>query len=285
MINRRLYFDDTGNAIWYSAVKEWQGSIRFNGVAAKYVISGAEQYEVNGRGIKVSGNQYVLGNDSSQAGVVIQSDREVHGICVDLSEKLVREVAESKGVSSEFVHYLCEGQLLVNRYNDRNNSLGQILKSLAPCIHRMDVSDFGPETFYTMAEAVVSDQSVIFEMHGKLQFKRQLTKQEVLRSLIDAKEFIDTHFQQPLNIDQIAAKAGISRYHFSRLFKDVFGYSPYSYYNNQRLLAACEMLKYEGNISDVSAQLGFSDLPSFTKAFTKRFGMGPTEYRKAHFDK
>ena len=285
MINRLLYTDETGNAIWYSAVREWQGSIHFKGVAAKYVISGVEQYEVNGRGIIVHDNQYVLGNDFSRADVNIRSQREVHGICVDLSEALVREVAEAKGVSSDFINYLCQEQLLVNRYNDRNNSLGSILKAMAPAIHTMDSTDFGPESFFAMAEAVVADQSAIFEMHGKLQFKRQLTKQDVIRSLIEAKEFIDMQHHRTLNIDQMASKAGISRYHFSRLFKDVFGYSPYSYYNHKRLMAACEMLKYEGNISDVSAQLGFSDLPSFSKAFTKRFGMGPTEYRKAHFDK
>ena len=285
MINRRLYSDDTGNAIWYSAVKEWQGSIHFKGVAAKYVISGTEHYEVNGRMLKVQGNQYVLGNDYSRADVLIQSEREVHGICVDLSEKLVREVAESKGVSPDFIHFLCEDQLLVNRYNDRNNSLGSILKSMAPGIHRMDATDFSPDIFFAMAEAVVNDQSAIFEMHGKLQFKRQLTKQDVIRSLIDAKEFIDANFNQTLNIDQIATKAGISRFHFSRLFKDVFGFSPYSYYNNQRLAAACEMLNDNGHISDVATRLGFSDLPSFTKAFTKRYGMGPSDYRKAHLDK
>jgi AraC family transcriptional regulator len=285
MINRQLYSDETGNAIWYSAVREWQGSIHFKGVAAKYVISGAEIYEVNGRGIRVNGNQYVLGNDNSRADVIIQSPQEVHGICVDISEALIREVAEAKGVSSDFIHYLCEEQLLVNRYNDRNNTLGRILQSLATSIHLMDSSDFTPDSFFAMAEAVVEDQSIIFGMHEKLMFKRQLTKQDVIRSLIDAKEFIDTQFHQPLNIDQIAAKAGISRYHFSRLFKDVFGHSPYSYYNQKRLLAACQMLRLEGNISDVAAEVGFADLAAFSKAFTKRFGMGPTEFRKARFDK
>ena len=149
----------------------------------------------------------------------------------------------------------------------------------------MDSSDFGPETFFEMAEALVADQTAIFEMHGKLQFKRQLTKQDVLRSLIDAKEYIDSQFHQPLNMDLIAAKAGISRYHFSRLFKDVFGHSPYSYYNRQRLYAACEMLRIEGNVSAVAVKSDFADLPSFSKAFTKHFGMGPTEFRKARCDK
>jgi AraC-like DNA-binding protein len=45
------------------------------------------------------------------------------------------------------------------------------------------------------------------------------------------------------------------------------------------------MLRLEGNISDVAAEVGFADLAAFSKAFTKRFGMGPTEFRKARFDK
>jgi AraC-like DNA-binding protein len=284
MVNKTLYSDEEGNAVRYSAVKDWQGRVSFNGVAAKYVIAGKEEYEINGRPLIIKDHQYALGNTQSGAHVSIQSPREVFGLCVDISESLIRNVADYRCVPTDIVEFLCHDQLLVNRFSDTNNTLGRLLSELAQQVHPDGDLQLNEETFYQLAEAVVHDQQAIFNYHGKLQFKRQFTGQEVLRSLIEAKEFIDSSYNTTLDIDQMASQAGISRYHFSRLFRNVFGDSPYSYYNKLRLSAAREMLGKEMNATEVALACGFSDLPSFSKAFRKTYGQLPSEFKKAQFD-
>jgi AraC-like DNA-binding protein len=94
-----------------------------------------------------------------------------------------------------------------------------------------------------------------------------------------AVDLIHSRFAEPLAIDDIAAAAQMSRFHFSRRFLAVTGKSPYRYLLDVRLKRAAELLR-RGRLSvtEVAFETGFSDLGRFGRMFRQRFGCTPLEY-------
>jgi len=93
-------------------------------------------------------------------------------------------------------------------------------------------------------------------------------------------EFISSHFAEPLTLEQLAAEACISKYHFVRLFRDRVGQSPHRYLAEIRLDAAQRMLiSSELSIAEIALECGYSTATHFSTAFARRVGMSPTSFR------
>jgi len=83
-----------------------------------------------------------------------------------------------------------------------------------------------------------------------------------------------------LSLEEISAGAGISKYHFIRLFKNVFGISPYQYQIRRRLENAKIELLNGVSILDTAFAHGYADLATFSKAFKQAFGQAPSQFIK-----
>jgi AraC-like DNA-binding protein len=113
-----------------------------------------------------------------------------------------------------------------------------------------------------------------------MDFKKVNTNEEVFRLLLKAKELLDLQAMKNLSLEEISAGAGISKYHFIRLFKNVFGISPYQYQIRRRLEnAKLELLKGV-SILDTALAHGYADLATFSKAFKQAFGQAPSQLIK-----
>lgn len=82
-------------------------------------------------------------------------------------------------------------------------------------------------------------------------------------------------------LDEYANMCNLSKYHFSRLFKNYTGFSPIEYRNHIRIERAKEFLSYPGNsIRHIAERCGFANANYFCDAFKKAEGISPSEYRK-----
>ena len=95
-----------------------------------------------------------------------------------------------------------------------------------------------------------------------------------------AREFIDAHFTQPLNLDDLARTANFSRYHFLRAFRRAFHATPHEYLTRKRVERARELLA-ESNltVTEICFTVGFESLGSFSSLFHKIVGWSPSIYR------
>ncbi len=98
------------------------------------------------------------------------------------------------------------------------------------------------------------------------------------RRMVDAKLFIDRHYLDPINIDCIASEACLSKFHFLRLFRQMYGITPHQYVTRLRIGKARELLQAGATISDTCYTLGFSSLSSFNKLFRQHLGVSPSGY-------
>jgi AraC-like DNA-binding protein len=100
------------------------------------------------------------------------------------------------------------------------------------------------------------------------------------RHLLRAKDLADARYFEPLDVDDLARAAGLSRAHFSREFKRAFGESPHGYLLTRRLERAAALLRNtDRSVADICFSVGLSSVGSFTTSFTRTFGVSPTTYR------
>ncbi len=97
--------------------------------------------------------------------------------------------------------------------------------------------------------------------------------------------YIHDHCTEELCLDDIAAYAGFSKYHFTRLFKNFTGVSFYKYLNRKRIEHAEKLLVDPGlSITEVALQSGFSSLSAFIRMFKLIKDCTPTEFRNLYED-
>lgn len=101
-----------------------------------------------------------------------------------------------------------------------------------------------------------------------------------LRRVID---FIEANLAQPLTLELLAHIAGLSVFHFARVFRKATGFSPYNYVIERRLLLAQRLLMARDlAVQDIAPACGFPRHANFSAAFARARGMSPSQYR-AHF--
>lgn len=98
-------------------------------------------------------------------------------------------------------------------------------------------------------------------------------------------EYIDTHYMEDLNIDDIAASVGFSKYHFSRLFKQYTNYTFCNYVTRRRIKVAEEFLAQPDlSITEVALHSGFPSISTFNRLFKQLKGCTPSEFREKNTD-
>ena len=100
------------------------------------------------------------------------------------------------------------------------------------------------------------------------------------RHLLRAKDLADARYSEPLEVDDLARAAGLSKAHFSREFRRTFGESPYVYLLTRRLERAAALLRNtDHSVAEVCLEVGLQGVGSFTTSFKRMYGMTPTAYR------
>lgn len=103
--------------------------------------------------------------------------------------------------------------------------------------------------------------------------------EQLYERIVAAKVFIDENYTQAINLDEISQKAFLSRYHFHRLFSQVYKRTPHQYLTLKRIEKAKDLLAENKQVIDVCNEVGFESLGSFSTLFKKEIGFAPTYYR------
>jgi AraC family transcriptional regulator len=101
--------------------------------------------------------------------------------------------------------------------------------------------------------------------------------QPILRTL----RFIEEHLREPIGIADLAKEACYSLYHFCRTFNSVAHHSPYDYLIRRRLSeSARELVETRRRLIDIAFDYQFGSAESFSRAFKRMFGIGPSLFRR-----
>jgi len=99
---------------------------------------------------------------------------------------------------------------------------------------------------------------------------------------VEAALWMDGHSHEPIDLEAAAGQAGISSFHFLRLFARVLGVTPHQYLVRSRLRHAAKLLANGAqSITDVAFKVGFGDLSNFVRTFHRAAGVSPRSFRRA----
>lgn len=111
--------------------------------------------------------------------------------------------------------------------------------------------------------------------------RRDAATGELLRRLRKGVDFIEVHVRESLPLGRIARHAGLSEYHFHRLFRARFGIPVIEYVRCRRLSSAAQQLvENEARILDLALDSGFGSQEAFSRAFRRMYGISPAAYRR-----
>ena len=86
-----------------------------------------------------------------------------------------------------------------------------------------------------------------------------------------SKAFMEKHYDQKLELDDLAQAAFMSRFHYVRIFKQLYGLTPRNYLRDMRIAKAKELLKQGHSITDTCADVGYESLSTFSNTFKKKY--------------
>lgn len=104
---------------------------------------------------------------------------------------------------------------------------------------------------------------------------------DVLVHLRRARDTIDRHYAEPLDLESLARTAGISKFHFHRLFVATYGRTPAAYLSERRIERAQDLLRATNlTVTEVCHAVGFSSLGSFSSRFRQITGETPRAFQQ-----
>ncbi|NSW54301.1 MAG: AraC family transcriptional regulator [Anaerolineae bacterium] len=204
----------------------------------------------------------------------------LHGQRGDLLLYPAREAHAEQAVGDEPLETLFVGwqgplpeppglPLLVHDRHGRARMLLEWLRQLSPlgaAVESRPVEFFRP--------AAVLMEALLYEY-------QQLAQPPEQHLVALVKAHIQHHLAEPLTLDDLAAAAGFSRYHFSREFKRLAGVSPMAYLRQERVAAARSLLlSTPWTLPKIAEQVGFADETQLSRVFRRLMGVPPGKLRK-----
>ncbi|CAN5664340.1 hypothetical protein BH10ACT1_BH10ACT1_17230 [soil metagenome] len=103
---------------------------------------------------------------------------------------------------------------------------------------------------------------------------------ELLVPLRRTRDLADRSYAEALDLDALAAEAGVSKYHFLRCFSAVYGKTPALYLAERRIERAQDLLRATNlTVTEICLLVGYSSLGSFSAKFRQQVGVSPSAYQ------
>ncbi len=122
-----------------------------------------------------------------------------------------------------------------------------------------------------LVEAMLRSEDELALAARRIDCVKPATCQELMRRIRLATDFILSHYEQPLQLEDIARSAHLSRFHLVRLFRQVLGVTPHAYLLNKRASVARRLLaQHEGDLRQIALHAGFGNRWSLFRRLQRR---------------
>ncbi len=149
--------------------------------------------------------------------------------------------------------------------------------------------------FYFENPALVNEEMMILKLKEIILLLSQTQDSGLIQTILSQlfsptsysfRQIIETYLFSHLTIEELAQHTNMSISSFKREFSKQYNDTPAHYIKNKKLEKAAELLLLSDNrISDIAYDCGFNDLANFTKNFTEKYEVSPSQYRLNHSNK
>lgn len=244
----------------YKVTRHWHRSVEIF-----LVLEGSIDFYINSSRSRLMAGDYVIVNSN-----------EIHSIdCPDPNITIVLQIP-----SGAFGGYMDEGEYLT--FSRKGEAEDERLKALVTEMFQVyEKRGLGYELkvkscFYDLLYLLVTELSCQDPDKEHMKTKRHLDR------LSEVTAYMKEHYHEELSLQEVAARFGFTPSYLSRIFKQYAQVNYRTYLIDLRVKYALrEMLNSDIPLGELAMKHGFPDSRSFSKAFLKRYGCLPSQYRKS----
>jgi len=247
----------------------------------KYCIQGEENYFVHGSPISVRTGQIGFVNADVDCHIEVAAGPPVEGFCLDVSPHLLESLAQKAEWGESLTPFSTELPHIA--FPLRPSALQTTIGGIVRNRDLMRDSLYADSAMINLASAMLYQLDRIKAESLRIQASRYATRMALWKRMYRVADYMHAHFQESLRMEELAAQASTSLFHFARSFQAVFGCTPFQYLETIRLERAKDFLKVKHlPISTIAYQTGFSDPKYFARRFKRNVGCTPTQFREQH---
>ena len=266
--------------VMHASVREARYQAHPGPLSVKCAFGGRETYEIAGRRLPVHDGCWLALREGTVYSSSVESDATVESLCVMFSAADVRAGAALDDEAILERREVAAPAVYEQVHPARGPVFGHVMR-----LRRLRDAAAIEEEVHALLAAFLRMQDVIRRQVAKLPARRVSTRAELYRRLQRARDLIESRFDEPLRLGDLAHAACLQKHHFLREFARAFGTTPHRYLVRRRLDAARRLLAKRGaSVLRACLEVGFADPSAFARAFQQRYGTPPSIYgRKTQF--
>jgi AraC family transcriptional regulator len=257
-------------------------------LSLKTMFNGCARYTVGRRAITVDEANYLVLNEGQEYSIEIDSNTQVESFVIwfpsGWSEDVRRNLEES---TTSLLDTPCGCNLwpnpsyLFDRSTQHDDLVSPQVLALRRAHKRQNLPDnLLAEKLRFLLEALFQSENERHPAALMLSNLRPSTRHELRLRVSRARDMIHARLSERLGLDEIAAEACLSPFHFIRIFKLCYGHTPHAYLRRCRIERARFLLeRTHQSVTDICLSVGFESLGSFTSLFKKVTGRSPLAWR------
>jgi AraC-like DNA-binding protein len=258
-------------------------------LSIKAAWGGAETYLVDSRPVRVDDDGWLVLNEGRTYGSTICEPRPTDSFAVFFAPGFAGNVALAARASL---------RQSLDEHGERSNApIGfaehlhahdtSVTPLLLDLLESVDTGEQDAEWFeeqlQLLVEAMLAADCQYARLAERIAAARPATRVELLRRISLAADAIQTRFAEPLTLDNIAAAAGLSKFHLVRLYRAVHGITPYEALQRKRARAAMRLLRdTDADMTDVAISVGFGTRFTLFRQLRRHYGASGSALRSLH---
>lgn len=252
-------------------------------------LSGSSEVRLDNRRFSISGEVYCLSNNEQHYSLRIpDSHHKTETFNIHFGERLFSEVCHLLQHTVEWTldnpHYHAGSAYEIL---PKTNFLDATLRHKIHNLQRLVGQDNGRspemefEVLAEILEKILLDQDARLNRSENITASKHSTRLELYKRVNIGLDFMHTTPFEQIALNTISKVCGMSQYHFSRTFKEIYGLSPMRYLSKLQIQRAQNLVRNKDiSLSEIAIKLGFSELSAFTRFYTQRTGVSPTADRQ-----
>ncbi len=264
------------NALWFGEVMQ---TMALPHLGHFFVLFPVGETAVTCADIKVDADHYLLLSSREERPLIIEKIGSDNTKCtllvILLSPGFVYEMAEFLNIPADFRH-LSDGMPLP-KGDTLSRALQLMTDLLASEVDHDELEELNYEVVGWILQLMRSRHQALLKLN---QHKRN-TIADLLPRLLQARQYIEACYLQPIQTKDVANHVALSEFHFARLFKTAFATTVHQYVVQLRLNEARHLLaEPENQVTEIALMIGYQSLSAFINAFRKQYGVSPSKYRE-----
>ncbi|MEQ9299996.1 MAG: AraC family transcriptional regulator [Cyclobacteriaceae bacterium] len=252
-------------------------------------LSGQSVIRTDRQAHQVNDDFYYVSNHGQEYDLHIPQDGQTETFNIHFGEQLYQDVLTSQGQTPIDLLDLGPAQkaqsleLCPKLHFKSVDFHSKVAPLIGAAKDMYDMSWSTEREYELLAEllAYVIDHNTTFlRKNDLIESAKRSTQTELLRRICIAIDYLHDHAPKEVALDELSRASSLSKFHLLRIFKQVMGCTPQQYLGQLRVHRALHLLKQPSlTPTEISSQLGFSELPAFTRFIKRHAGISPKQYQ------